>query len=144
MEQELRALADELHVPVQFQGKLAAAAVKQHLDQARVCCLPSVTAQNGDAEGLGMVLLEAQACGVPVVTSARGGVSDAIRHGETGFAVPERDTAALAHFLTKLLSDDALTESMSRAAVQFVAANFDIHQCTAALEDWYDSISYRR
>jgi glycosyltransferase involved in cell wall biosynthesis len=68
-------LADELNVPVSFLGNLPSSEVKQQIDEARVFCLPSITASNGDAEGLAIVILEAQACGVPVVTSARGGAT---------------------------------------------------------------------
>src|SRR5690606_11430707 len=70
---ETRELARDLGAQVDFRGACSSQEVMEHMHQARVLCLPSVRAANGDAEGFGMVLLEAQACGVPVVTSAQGG-----------------------------------------------------------------------
>ena len=67
-----------------------------------------------------MVLLEAQACGVPVVTSARGGATEGIIDHVTGFAFPEKDAESLESSLLRLLRDDALVTRMSDAARQHV------------------------
>ncbi len=133
-------LAADLNVPVAFLGNLPSSEVKQQIDEARVFCLPSITASNGDAEGLAMVILEAQACGVPVVTSARGGVTEGIIDGVTGFSFAEKDIATLGERLIKLLLDDGLTSSMSRHAARHVAERFDIRQCTKSLEDLYENL----
>jgi glycosyltransferase involved in cell wall biosynthesis len=139
LERALQGLATRLRVPVEFAGRATSAQVKEHLDQARVCCVPSITASNGDAEGLAMTVLEAQACGVPVVTSARGATTEGILEGKTGFAFPEKDLEQLTDRLTRVLSDDGLADSMSTAATRFVTAKFDIRHCTRALEDLYDT-----
>jgi glycosyltransferase involved in cell wall biosynthesis len=138
--EEFKQLAQRLQLPVIFYGSLRSDQVKEQMDEARVFCLPSITAKNGDAEGFGLVLLEAQACGLPVVTSARGGATEGIRHGATGFAFPESDIHALESALLRLLSDDNLAESMAKEARVFVESNFDIGRCTAALEDLYDQV----
>jgi glycosyltransferase involved in cell wall biosynthesis len=101
----LKQRAAELNLPVQFLGSLDSEAVRRELDRSRVFCLPSVTASNGDAEGLGIVVIEAQACGVPVVTSARGGATEGIVDGMTGFAFAERDVPALTHALERVLAE---------------------------------------
>lgn len=136
----LQRLAACLGVRVQFLGPQPAAAVARALEQARVLCLPSVAAVNGDAEGFGQVLLEAQACGVPVVTSARGGAEEGICDGVTGFAFAEGDELTLADRLTRILADDALAMVMSAEATRFVARHFDLDRCTEALEALYDDI----
>ncbi len=136
----MEALAKQLGVSASFKGFLSSEGVKAELNAARVLCLPSITASNGDAEGMGIVLLEAQAKGVPVVTSARGGLGEGILDGQTGFGFMERDTKGLSEALTQLLSDDHLAESMSAAGPVFIRKRFDIKECTRQLESYYDEI----
>ena len=132
--------AHQLSVPVQFLGACTPAEVKANLDTCRIFCLPSITAENGDAEGLPMVLLEAQASGVPVVTSAMGGVGEGLVDGETGFSFAEHDVDALVRHLSTLLQDPTLATSMSIAAPKFIAKNFDILSCTKKLENVYEDV----
>jgi glycosyltransferase involved in cell wall biosynthesis len=136
---KLESLAAELNVPVTFTGVLSSGQIKEHLQAARVFCSPSITADNGDAEGLPIVILEAQASGVPVVTSARGGAKEGIVDGVTGYAFEEKDVARLSEQLIRVLQDDALTTSMSRAARRNIEQNFELGSCTARLEELYDS-----
>lgn len=128
---------------ITFHGRYSAAQMQPLLEEARVFCLPSVTARNGDAEGMGLVLLEAQACGVPVVTSARGGATEGIINGETGFAFAEGDVAALSAHLLAILRDDGLAARMSAAGPVFVAQQHDLSRWAATLEDIYDSMTGR-
>ncbi|RQP26560.1 glycosyltransferase [Piscinibacter terrae] len=137
---DLAAQARRLDVDARFLGAQPQAEVRRQLVSARALCLPSVTAANGDAEGLGMVLLEAQCAGVPVVTSAKGGSEEAIVDGVTGFAFGEGDVPRLAQSLEVLLRDGARVDLMAREAAQFVRRQFDIGHCTRALETHYDHI----
>jgi glycosyltransferase involved in cell wall biosynthesis len=134
-----RKLAAGLQAPVTFTGALQPQRVLEELHHSRVFVLPSVTARNGDAEGFGMVILEAQAAGVPVVTSARGGAREGIVEGHTGFSFMEGDVKALAAHLLRVLTDDALAERMSLAGPVFVRDRFDIATCTSRLEEFYDA-----
>ena len=131
-------LAADLKVPVRFLGSIGHEQVVRELAQARVYCLPSITADNGDAEGLNTTVLEAQAAGVPVVTSARASDTEGMIDGVTGLAFAERDVAALGQHLNRILSDDALAGAMSAAGPRFIAERFDVRDCTAALEAIYD------
>src|SRR2546425_7297077 len=63
-------------------------------------------------EGFGISLVEASACGLPVVAGNAGGVPDAVRDGETGFLVPPEDPAAFADAICRLLGDAALAQRM--------------------------------
>lgn len=128
---------------IRFLGAVTRDQVQALLAQARVLCLPSITARNGDAEGLPLVILEAQASGVPVITSARGGVTEGIEDGETGYAFAERDVAALTERLLRLLTDDDLAERFSNAGPGFVSKHHDLQRCTAALEALYDDLTGR-
>ncbi len=137
----LEALAQSLGVPATFAGRLTPEQLRAELAQARLFCLPSVTAANGDAEGFGLVLLEAQACGVPVVTSARGGAREGLVEGETGHAFAEGDRAALARHLAQLLPDTTRLQRMAAAAAAFVRERFDLHHHTARLEVMYGALA---
>lgn len=123
---------------VRFVGAFTRAQANELLAEARVFCLPSITAESGDAEGLPLVVLEAQAAGVPVVTSARGGATEGIQDGVTGFAFAERDVGALTERLLRLLTDAALAARFSAAAPGFVATHHDLFKQTAELESLYD------
>ena len=134
----LEALATELKVQCRFLGILPAAAVQEHLRRTRVFCAPSVTAADGDSEGLGMVFAEAQAVGIPVVSSRHGGIAEVVGAGKTGLLVAERDFAALANSLLVLLNDPDLRARLSSAAIAHVAERFDLKHQTAQLETLYD------
>jgi phosphatidylinositol alpha-1,6-mannosyltransferase len=71
----------------------------------------------GDVEGFGMVLLEAQACGTPVVGGDAGGIPDALRDGETGVLVAPDDPSGLAARLGPLLRDPLLRDRYAAAAL---------------------------
>ena len=136
--EELQQLANELKVQVNFLGEMSNDKVRAQLHEARIFCLPSITASNGDAEGLPIVLLEAQACGLPVVTSARGGRDEGIADGVTGFSFDEGNVDVLSTHILHLLKDDRLAQKMSEAGPRFIAENFCLSECTAKLEAHYD------
>lgn len=122
---------------IDFLGALSSDQVKQQMDEARVFCLPSITIENGESEGFGLVLLEAQACGIPVISSALGGSTVGILHGETGYAFRERDMDALYRHLLLLLSNDELAHNISLAAPIFVEKRFNISKCMEVVENVY-------
>ena len=74
----------------------------------------------GIGEAYGLVYLEAQAAGLPVVAFDSGGVAETVRAGETALLVPEHDEEALAAALTALLRDRTLRETMGAAARRFI------------------------
>lgn len=138
-----RSLAATLRVPVEFLAAVPHSRVREELGHARAFCLPSITAANGDAEGLSMVIVEAQASGVPVVTSARGGAGEAIEDGVTGYGFPESDINALSAALIQLLRDDDVATRMSIAARARACRLFDLRKCTGLLESLYDQAASR-
>lgn len=76
-------------------------------------------------EGLGIVLLEALASGLPVVTTRAGGTLDIIRDGENGLLVPPGDPLALAGAVTRLLRDEALRAALGRRGREVAEREFD-------------------
>ncbi|MEH2561963.1 glycosyltransferase involved in cell wall biosynthesis [Bradyrhizobium sp. AZCC 2289] len=135
----LEQLAQRSGVNVDFRGAQSSAYVKRELNAARVFCLPSVTAESGDAEGFGLVLLEAQASGVPVVTSARGGAAEGIREGVTGYRFAEGDIEILATKLISLLKENKILRQMSEQGSRYVAQEFDLTHRARQLEILYDA-----
>jgi glycosyltransferase involved in cell wall biosynthesis len=124
-------------LPCKFLGMQAAHVVKDYMARARVFCVPSVAAANGDSEGLGMVFAEAQAMGTPIASFQHGGIPEVVRHGRNGLLAPEGDSEALGTNLLQLLRDDATWTSHSRAGVSWVHGQFDITKQTVELERIY-------
>ena len=137
----LRALAAQLGLGarVRFLGALPHAEVMAWMRQAAMLVLPSMRTRTGRVEGLGMVLLEAAATGVPVVGSRVGGIPEGVLDGETGFLVPPGDADALCARMRDLLGDAALRGRLGTQARRFVERRFDMARQTAALEDFYDA-----
>jgi colanic acid/amylovoran biosynthesis glycosyltransferase len=137
-EPSLRRLAHELRLDVRFVGAVDADRARDLLHATRVLCAPSLTAESGDTEGFGLVFLEAQACGVPVVSYRSGGVPEAVADGETGLLTTERDIEGLADRLHRVLTDDELWLRMSACGRRRTVEQFDLARQTALLEDVYD------
>lgn len=92
---------------------------------AHIACLPSYR------EGLPKVLLEAAACGLPIVTTDAPGCREIVREGDNGFLVPVRDAQALAVALRSLIDDGMLRAKMGRRAREIVLAEFSQEQVIA-------------
>lgn len=135
LEKQALALRD-----VEFLGVQDTGQIRDLLRQAWVMCTPSIIADSGDAEGLGMVFLEAQALATPAVSFNTGGVVEAIADGETGLCIREKDTDALAEGLISLLRDDSLRRRYGDAGKQRVHEQFDIRRQCTQLEEIYRSV----
>jgi glycosyltransferase involved in cell wall biosynthesis len=107
------------------------------LQKSRLLSLPSVTTWDGHVEGLGMVLLEAQATGVPVVSTLHAAIPEAVADGVTGLLVPERDSEKLAAAILLLLEDRDLWHRYHLATQEHIDRRFDLHKQTKLLEDIY-------
>jgi len=141
----LQALAASMGVGdrVEFIGAIPHAQVLASIRKAAMLVLPGIRTATGREEGLGMVLLEAAATGVPIIGSRVGGIPECIVEGKTGFLVPERDEEALARRMTELLEDPVRRHAMGAAGRALVEDRFDIERQTAALENFYDSVLAR-
>ena len=122
----------------EFLGAASAVVVRDWMRRAAVVAVPSVVAANGDAEGLCLVVLEAQAMGVPVVGFRGPGIE--VVDGETGLLVPQRDHAALADALLSLLRFEAVATRMGAAGRARVERLFNLSRQTAMLEEKYDEV----
>jgi glycosyltransferase involved in cell wall biosynthesis len=103
---------------VEFVHRPSREALVALYQQATVFALPS------DEEGLGVVLLEAMACGVPVVSTCSGGPDGIITEGQDGYLVPLDDATALAARVAHLCTDVALNVAMGQAARKTVEKRY--------------------
>jgi glycosyltransferase involved in cell wall biosynthesis len=107
------------------------------LPSVHVVCLPSVY-----GEGVPKILLEAAACGRPVVTTDWPGCRDAVRSGETGLLVPPGDSEGLQAALERLVADPELRKTLGQAARRLAEKEFDVKAIiTATLAVYHESIA---
>ncbi|MBE9166054.1 glycosyltransferase [Pleurocapsales cyanobacterium LEGE 06147] len=137
---ELEALAAKLLKRYQFLGFQPLNVVKSWMNRARLLAVPSVTTEEGDAEGLPTVVVEAQAMALPVLATFHAGIPEAVIDGETGFLVPERDYEGFAELGLRLLQDTQLWEHFSKQARKHMETKFDRSKQTQILEGIYQSV----
>jgi glycosyltransferase involved in cell wall biosynthesis len=123
-----------------FTGMQPHSQVRRWMEQAAVLVMPSVEVASGDSEGLGMVMCEVQALGLPGIAFRGTGVEEALAYGESGLLVPSRDEATLAEAIVCVLTDDALRQKLSIAGRRHAETCLDLYQQTAILEDKYREI----
>lgn len=126
--ERLGALVQELGLEqrVRLHGRHEQARVRDGLEGADVLVAASVTAADGDQEGIPNVLKEAMASGMPVIGSRHAGIPELIEDGVTGHLVPERDEAALADALQRLAQAPGRWSAMGRAGRAKIERDYDI------------------
>jgi phosphatidyl-myo-inositol dimannoside synthase len=122
---------------VRFLGNVPQGRVGELLAAADVVCVPSVRDDSGNVDGLPNVLLEALASGTPVVTTAAGGILSVVTDGETAFVVPERDAAALAASIRRIIAAPSLGREAGAAARAMVREQFGWNRTAERFEDAY-------
>lgn len=123
-----------------FLGVQTPEQVRDLMRRAAVFAAPSVVAGDGNAEGLPMTIVEAQACGLPIVGFPSGGSAEGVVEGVTGFMLPPGDERALGERLADLLSDTDALRRMGSAARAHAVNEFSLQRQTARLEDLYDEV----
>jgi phosphatidyl-myo-inositol dimannoside synthase len=125
-EKRLRRLAasEEVERAVVFAGEIPEEHLARHYAAGDVFAMPCRSRfADLEIEGLGLVYLEAQACGRPAIAGDSGGAPEAVVPGETGFVVPGRDHRALAGRLIELLGDPQRAAGMGAAGRRFIETN---------------------
>jgi glycosyltransferase involved in cell wall biosynthesis len=135
----LEQAASEAGVRATFLGVQTPEQVRLLMRGAAVVAGPSIVDARGNDEGLGMVFIEAQACGTPVVVSTSGGAGEGVVDGVTGLLFTSGDETALAQHLLTLLGDRATRARMGAAAREHVEKRFDLRTQTGVLEGIFDA-----
>jgi len=130
LESELRKQITKLDLQsrVTLSGAKAQREVRQRLAAANVFVLPSVVDPDGGMDNLPTVIMEAMATGLPVVSTAIGGIPEMVIEDETGFLVPPGNAIALADAIEKLISDAVLAQKMGRVGYERAQKLFSIER----------------
>jgi colanic acid/amylovoran biosynthesis glycosyltransferase len=146
LHETLLALAKDLEIAdtVHFAGFLSQSELRQLYYESHIFLQPSETGPDGNQEGVPNAMLEAMATGLAVFATSHGGIPEAVRDGENGVLVNERDTKGLACRLTKMASQPQMLEALARSAAETVRREFDQQEQTAKLEDIYLKLINRR
>lgn len=137
--QRLKALSKELSVSedVRFPGTINRTEVPAYFHLCDVFTLPAVFDPKGNVDGCPNVILEAMACGKPVVASNVSGIPIVVKNGETGLLVEAKNIAELASALIALLTDTAKREQFGRAGRQRVLNELTWTQVSQQFKDIY-------
>jgi len=136
LEENLKSLVKKLNLEgiVYFLGSMKYDEVVDEMIKADIFVLPSVS------ESFGVVLLEAQAVGLPIVATDVGGVSQALIDGTSGFLVSERDVGALAERIEYLIKNPELWPKMGKRGREYVEMNYNIKKLNKRLVRIYEQL----
>lgn len=127
-ESRLKKLSAELNLQghVHFVGSVSQEALPSYYSEADLFVMPAC-GDPPDVEGFGIVFLEANACGTPVIGARSGGIPDAIREGETGLLVPPSSPDALTEAVLQVLTQPSFAEELSQNGRKHIVeeANWD-------------------
>jgi colanic acid/amylovoran biosynthesis glycosyltransferase len=140
----LQQLVDKqkLHDIVQFKGRRTRTEILQFLREVDVLVAPSVPSRDGRREGIPVVLMEAMACGLPVVASCLSGIPELVDDGQSGLLVSPRDVPGLAAAIRELHDDESLRKRLGKAGRAKVEKDFNLIKNTTQRVDIFRSSSH--
>lgn len=133
---EVRCASLGLKDRIRFLGRVNTQVLRDSYRQADVLAFPSTSS----AEAFGLVALEAQACGTPVVASNLPGVRTVVKDGETGYLVPPGSKDELVNGLQRILQDDGLRQALAKGARAHVLAHYAKTRHIDGLMQVYQSV----
>ena len=109
------------------------------LKESDIFLAPSITATDGDMEGIPMVLMEAMAMGIPVISTYHSGIPELIKDGETGLLTPEKDPDSLAEKIEVLQVHQDILNKITLNARKFVELEFNVERQNDKLVKIYNN-----
>lgn len=139
LREALEALIEEhrLGDRVSLLGALAHADVLAEYRRAHLFALPCRIAPNGNRDGLPNAILEAMACGLPVVATTVSGIPEAIEDGRNGLLVSQDDATALGEALASLIDDEDRRLRIGRAARESVDPRFGLDRASTKMAELF-------
>ena len=125
---------------VRLVGWLDRDEVLRFLSETDIFLAPCVTCSSGDQETGPVVLMEAMASGLPVLTTYHTGIPEFVRDGENGFVVPERDADAIADRLVYLSTHQEVWPDLGEQAKRRICQHHDLHKQIDDLVEIYRTI----
>jgi colanic acid/amylovoran biosynthesis glycosyltransferase len=107
------------------------------MKEAHILLAPSVCSKDGDWEGIPVVLMEALAQGLPVLSTQHSGIPELVQDGKSGFLVPERDVDVLVEKLEYLVEHPEIWPEMGRAGRDYVERHYDVNKLNDQLVQLY-------
>lgn len=123
-------LADAVH----FLGERSRETIIQALHSSDVFVLTPTVTEDGDRDGIPNVLVEAMACGLPVVSTSAGGIPELVTNGENGFLTAPGDVASIENHIGTLLDSPKLRQQMGVAARRTVESGYDVNMAAERLQ----------
>lgn len=114
--------------------------VAKLLAQADIFLLPSIVDSNGDTETQGLVLIEAQLMGIPVISTRVGGIPDSVYEHVTGLLVDEKDPEQIANAILALYQNEQQRKAFGLAGKKFVVQKFSSQTISAKMNHMYQQL----
>jgi glycosyltransferase involved in cell wall biosynthesis len=126
-----------LQKQVNILGALSHPEIMSLYRQYDIFVLASVIAPNGDRDGIPVVLMEAGACGLPLISTDVSGIPELVRHGQTGLVVPSGDPTALAEAINTIAVDTSLRKRLGQNAQALVEGEYNSEINTIRLKSLF-------
>ena len=126
-----------LHTQVQLRGVLSQEEIKKELAASDIFTLACLTDEKGATDILPTVILEAMACGLPVVSTTLAGVPEMVLHNQTGLLAPPGDAEGLAAHIITLAKDPGLRRQFGEAGLQHVQQTFSLQKTAGHLSSLF-------
>ncbi|MFC7293869.1 glycosyltransferase [Marinobacter aromaticivorans] len=139
---EIRELIDILGLTasIKLHGARSHSEVRSLLGEADIFLLPSVTATDGDQEGIPVALMEAMAVGMPVVTTEHSGIPELVEDGVSGYLSPEKDSDSLAESILTLSQNPDSWQRLGAAGRERVEKYFSLEVQNNKLIELYRTL----
>lgn len=130
LEADCKALIQELGLEkrVTLAGYVTHEQICEQINKSFCFVQHSIRSEDGDSEGMPVVILEAGVAALPVIATQHAGIPDIVIHGETGFLFPEKDIEAMTAYMLQMAENMDLAQNMGKKAQKYILENFSIEK----------------